>query len=287
MKSYGPICLEQKELIQKALSGITTPFSEQSFGNLFLYRHLHQFQLYEEKEKLFVTGISYDQVPYLLPLQEIEDISIIRAIAQTTNSSCLYPIDEALWPLFERNGYHLTFNHDDSDYLFDRHQFDTLKGSTLAKKKNLYQQFVSSYSWHIKKLDDTTLQEAHSVLEEWYKEHSEAQDEQAMYDGLRFIDDLNLIGWVIFVETKPVGLYYGERQDKITFVDHCAKALPHIKGLGAFLQIECSRHLPEEIEKINWEQDLGLEGLRQSKYTFHPCLIRKKGRAFFSIDDTP
>jgi hypothetical protein len=67
---------------------------------------------------------------------------------------------------------------------------------------------------------------------------------EAMYDGLRFFEDLQLLGWVIYVDDKPVGLYYREIQLPSTFIVHCAKALPNIKGLGAFIQIEATKNLP-------------------------------------------
>lgn len=280
---FQPVALEHISLLKRACSTIQNPFSEHTAGNLFLYRKTHDYHFIQKEGFLGIKGISYDHIPFLLPLSSLELPNLIQ-IARSVGASMLYPIDESLWASFQEQMYRVEYSAADSDYLYERESFHSLSGRLLAKKKNLYMQFVATYDWQCIPLNESTLADAHSVFDRWYAQRPDAEDKEAMYDGLRFFNDLSLSGWIIYVDKTPVGVYYGEAQtlqhNGSTYVVHCSKALPEIKGLGTFLQIEATRRLPSFIAHLNWEQDLGLQGLRHAKYTFHPTLMRKKGRVF-------
>jgi len=280
-----PIALEHIPLLSKACEIIKAPFSEHTAGNLFLYRKTHEYVLIEDEPFLFVRGVSYDKVPFLMPLcNDFEWIYLLQ-LTKEVNASMIYPIDVSLWALLEERGFRMQYDASDTDYMYERSTLQSLSGRMLAKKKNLYSQFTTIYKWKFLQLDACTLSDAHHILDTWYKDRPDSHDQEAMYDGLRFFDNLNLLGWVAYVDNAPVGVYYGEIQKPSTFVVHCSKALPNIKGLGAFLHIEATKNLPLSITHLNWEQDLGLEGLRHAKSTFQPSSLRKKGRAYLNVRD--
>ena len=280
MVTEGPISREHLPLLTKLCSTIQYPFSEHTAGNIFLYRKTHEYRLVQQDELLAIRGISYDKIPFLMPLSTLIEWTAFIELAQTVDASMLYPIDEALWPYFREKGYRAEFSPSESDYMYERQSLETLSGRMLAKKKNLYSQFTSLYQWYAQSLDASTLSDARYVLKKWYADRPDSLDEDAMYDGLRFFEDLSLLGWVVYVDKEPVGIHYGEIQTPSTFVVHCSKALSNKKGLGAFLHIESTKALPPYVTTLNWEQDLGLEGLRHAKYTFQPSCILKKGRIF-------
>lgn len=280
MVEHNSISREHLPLLSGVFSAVPSPFSEHTAGNIFLYRKAHEYKLIRDKGMLAIRGISYDKISFLMPLSGVVDWDSCIELAHAVDVSMLYPIDEALWPSFREKGYKAEFSPSDSDYMYERHSLEALSGRMLAKKKNLYSQFTTLYQWHVRPLDASTLSDAHAILQKWYTNRPDSLDEEAMYDGLRFFEDLRLLGWVVYVDNEPAGIHYGEIQPPSTFVVHCSKALPHRKGLGAFLHIESTKALPSCITTLNWEQDLGLEGLRHAKYTFQPSCIRKKGRIF-------
>ena len=68
--------------------------------------------------------------------------------------------------------------------------------------------------------------------------------------------------------------------EKIPGISHYAvhfeKGLTRFKGIYQYLNQAYARLLPEDIEFVNREQDLGDEGLRQAKLSYKPCGMIKK-----------
>ena len=86
-------------------------------------------------------------------------------------------------------------------------------------------------------------------------------------------------------ETKVGGIYidnnleaftFGELLNPDTFVVHVEKANPEIRGLyTAINKLFLENEFPD-VEFVNREEDLGLEGLRQAKLSYKPIKLVEK-----------
>ena len=59
--------LTDRKIIQPRFQGLGLSISEYTFANIFLFRHVHGYELVEVDSKLFIRGMSYDKKTYLMP----------------------------------------------------------------------------------------------------------------------------------------------------------------------------------------------------------------------------
>ena len=97
-----------------------------------------------------------------------------------------------------------------------------------------------------------------------------------MQRGFAHFAELGMTGGCIYVGDRMVAFTYGSAVNDHTFDTHVEKADTEYDG--AFTIINClfARHLPERFTLINREEDLGIEGLRRAKLSYHPVVIQHK-----------
>jgi len=177
----------------------------------------------------------------------------------------------------EGRGYIVKEDRDNFDYLYNREDLATLNGRAYHKKRNLVNGFVSTYSCEQRPLTSARVPDAIAVLDQWKAAKGIEGDYVAAREALELFDVLGLRGAVYYIEDKPVGWCLGERLAKgRMFAIHFEKAIDTYKGIYQFINQAFAQSLPKQYLYINREQDLGDEGLRQAKMTYHPVGFVKK-----------
>jgi hypothetical protein len=95
-------------------------------------------------------------------------------------------------------------------------------------------------------------------------------EERAIYEALHNMDNLDFKGGVIHINGKVEAFALGEQLNPQTAVIHIEKANPAFDGLYQLINQEFCAHEWKDIPYINREQDLGEEGLRKAKLSYHP-----------------
>jgi hypothetical protein len=114
------------------------------------------------------------------------------------------------------------------------------------------------------------------MQEDWCRIKDCAEDpgllseDYAIYKALTHFEELGYKGGAIQIDSRIQAFSLGEPLNPNTAVIHVEKANPYIKGLySAINQLFCSNAW-SGMEYINREQDLGIEGLRKAKESYHP-----------------
>ena len=102
---------------------------------------------------------------------------------------------------------------------------------------------------------------------------------RALRKAFANFEELKLSGGLIRIEGKPVAYTIGEEINPQVFLLHFEKALAGYDGLYAAINNEFARRNLSGYQYINREEDLGLEGLRKAKLSYHPAIILEKYRA--------
>ncbi|MBQ4534068.1 MAG: DUF2156 domain-containing protein, partial [Ruminococcus sp.] len=80
----------------------------------------------------------------------------------------------------------------------------------------------------------------------------------------------------IRIDGKIAAVTIGEKINSNTFCVHIEKADTSFSGIYAGINKLFAENEAKELKYINREEDLGIEGLRKSKLSYHPAFLLDK-----------
>ena len=100
-------------------------------------------------------------------------------------------------------------------------------------------------------------------------------------NSLRLYKELGLRGGLLRVNQEVVAFTMGEPVCDDTIVVHIEKARTDIEGAYSMINQQFVIHETEGYTYINREDDVGEEGLRKAKLSYHPVFMVEKGTVRF------
>lgn len=178
-------------------------------------------------------------------------------------------------------------DRDNHDYLLSVPDLVEFRTNQYRGKKNLLNRFQREYVEHTKSYeidlsDVTKRQELEAVLQDWQLSRNKGDKEvdnefTAIKRSLEHSEAIGIRAFGVYVHDKLVGFTLFELLPNKVAVIHFDKADVRYVGIFEHLKHNLAKHLSTlDIELINYEQDLGLEGLRRAKESYHPVDYLKK-----------
>lgn len=171
------------------------------------------------------------------------------------------------------------------DYVYSVPELSTLTGNRFHKKKNLINQFKKKYEFEYLPLSDEMIDLAAGMQENWCTwrdcESNEALDAEnaAISKVLQHWRQLQrMTGGAIMVDSKLAAYTVAERFTEDTLLIHFEKGEPSYKGVYQAINQMFLKNAGNDFKFVNREQDLGDEGLRRAKLSYHPTQFLKKYR---------
>ena len=187
-------------------------------------------------------------------------------------------------------------NRDDCDYIYERKKLAALQGKTYHKKKNHVSRFLRNYegNWEFRSLNLCNIaDDMIFVAEKWLEERFttvELSDEdkkilnlehEMIKIALENRQNFALDGGVLYTAGKPVAMTLASRISEKTLDVHFEKCLSEAAAAGAYAAINwCFANACDSYEFLNREEDMGVEGLRKAKLSYHPDVLLEK---FYSV----
>jgi len=179
----------------------------------------------------------------------------------------------------------LTEDRDQFDYIYNAEELVTLRGNRFHKKKNLVNQFKKKYEYQYVKMTPQMVEKAGALQEDWCawrecdSDEQLANENQAISNVLSHWDALSGVnGGCIIVDNQMIAYTIGELLTSDTLVIHFEKGSTGYKGVYQAVNQMFLDHQPSHIKWVNREQDLGDNGLRKAKASYHPAGFLKKFR---------
>lgn len=270
----------------KKLKEIPTALSEYCFPNLFLFRDKHDYKILTVENKTYISALSYNKERYIMPLEDLETCSADYFSTLTgllKNHDCIFPIPEKWLYLFPEEQFRREYILDDSEYIYNREKLAEYPGRKLSKKRNLVNQFLRDNDPEIRAITSESKPHIVELLNLWQTRTIQEMgdsDYNACIEGLKYFEELNLSGALFLTEGEPCGFIIGEFAGESSYVIHFAKGDTEKKGIYQYMFQAYVREYCSNVEIINLEQDLGLEGLRKTKRSYQPDIMLHKYRIY-------
>jgi hypothetical protein len=280
---FTPITLAHQELLEAFLRRYPQQLSMYTFASLFGWSVIHHYSwTIVEKDTLLIsfiddiTGNRYllqpvGALPAALQQQLLAEASVLNYPLK------LFEVTKAFLTAFPDFCEHfdIEVDRDRSNYLYKASDLALLEGRAYERKRNLISQVDKVYNWTFSSLEVNHTTELLMELGRNQVPDNHLQNELQVLDTiLNHFNALHLTGYMIGIDGKPVAFSIVDHLNPPTKIVFFEKADRHFKGLYQLINRETSKAIyAEGYEWINREDDLGLEGLRDAKMSYHPAAI--------------
>lgn len=173
-------------------------------------------------------------------------------------------------------------SRDDSDYIYNAEDLIELSGRKYHGKRNHIAKFGKEFpDWSYETINENNTDDCLEACLLWYEGKEELNEgliheRQIIQTALNEREILGLSGGLIRFDGKVIAFTLGERLNDDTFVVHFEKALPGYEGAYPVINNQFAAHELRGYRYINREEDLGIEGLRKAKLSYHPAILLEK-----------
>jgi len=179
----------------------------------------------------------------------------------------------------------ITEDADNNDYIMSINAIAKMEGGAFAMHRNLINRFlkrVGGYKFEsINFDDDHTRRRVDALFRKWEKNKNSLEDNSNEHEAIRRlmrgIRGENIKNYGIFADNTLIAFSTSELLSNATVMAHYRKADVDYPGIFQLLENQTCKKLSElGYEYMNYEQDLGIPGLRQAKRSWNPVRYLKK-----------
>lgn len=175
----------------------------------------------------------------------------------------------------------ITPSEPDFDYLYNTADLAQLPGKKYHGKRGHIAAFSKQYGWQYEPITDNNLSDVLAMADIWYQTRDSLNDclraeREAIPEVLRHRHSLHVRGGLIRVDGRVVAFTFGAPVSAREFDIQVEKALPDYAGAYAVINRDFAARELSDFAYINRENDVGLEGLRKAKLSYHPARIIQK-----------
>ena len=291
MIDWREITLEDKPRIEEKICASGCHGADYGFANLFIWRKAYRPKIAFCGSRLLVGMPQWNVYAYPkgdgdvapsieLLLEEAHGLGNKLRIRGLTDKTL-----EEFLPLYG-DRFEIIEDRDNADYVYTVEKLCELPGRHLSSKRNHIKHFERNGPWEFHKIA-ADVAEAKAFVDEFYKEKNDpdlADEAGAIEEMFANYEALGFLGGMLYQNGEPVAFTAGTKLDDEVFDTHFEKALPGVEGAYTMVNREFARLVRAEypgIAAFNREEDMGIEGLRKAKLSYHPDILLMK---YFAIE---
>ena len=295
MINFQKLDLSQKEEYNKILFACPPRGCEYSFANLALWG-LQKVAFLHGCVAFFSHFFGRSVYPY--PIGNGDRRAVIEEIlmdAQERGIPCritgMTDADRAELEDWFPDKFLLKTTRSGSDYVYAIDDLADLKGRKYQKKRNHANRFRAEHpDYSVLPLTSCNMPMAQHMINDWYATRMREDPEGdymleniALAKACRCYDALGMEGILLMEGNRVLAVTMGSQMAEDTFDIHFEKAREEVDGAYTVVNQEFARYLRlkyPDIAYLDREEDMGLEGLRKAKLSYHPSHMIQKHRAY-------
>lgn len=271
--TFEQIDMEQKTHIEQIRRKAGHIPASHAFTSLFLWREQMKLSICIQNDCFCVKRDDKEPNAFFFPCGEPEQkLAMLHELMEKEQLVLYYLRVEDVIFLKQQFGdrFVLKEARDDWEYLYDRAAQVELQLGEYRNLRRKIRQIEKQQTWVVEALTAENLQDAEQVAVKWKNIHTGYADTHAVRNALDYFDSLQMTGIVLYDDGHlPVGFLAGSMISTDTYDLHITKTIQ--PSLDAFIHWCMYKRLPKTVRWINYEEDLGIAGLRNHKEQLHPA----------------
>lgn len=297
MLEFKPFTLEDKETVDMYAAKHNYRICEYCFADLFIWKDHYDTQRCFEDGFMFIKLATFPEkeTMYLAPIGEGDlKAAMLKLEADAEERGVPFVLCGTPEPMAQcieevlPGRYMFTEAENSSDYIYSSEKMISLSGKKLQSKRNFVNRFKKTYEgrWSYEEMTAENIQEAYQFHLHWCGCDENGHNCQGgmMYTGetcavllaLNNREVLGMKGGILRLDGKMIAFTMGCPVSEDTFVIQLEKAEASIPGAYPMINQQFAMRNCADYTYINREDDLGIEGLRKAKLSYHPVMMGKK-----------
>lgn len=271
-----------REVFDQLFKEYPPQISEFTFSNLFVWRNAYRFAVALKDNALILSAyVNHAQV-FFCPLGDAHPGDSIGKLLRDFGTSVIRVPEEIIETFAPKDIFNITLDLNNSDYIYAMIDLVKMEGGRFDGKRNLIRKFKSTFEYEYIVLDGFNARQCLDFEERWCElkncdsVEGLANEKLALGELLTHFSEFGLTGGAIKIRDSIVALAIAQALNPRTMVMHILKADPGLSGLYQVMLHEFLVREHGNFELLNLEQDLGVEGLRKAKLSYHPQAMIKK-----------
>jgi uncharacterized protein len=288
---FQQVTLEDKPIFDRYFRQRRYENAECTFTNMYMWRKGYSIEWAIIDEYLCIKAGRSDSIPFLLCPFGLDDSGLGKVIDKLVDYFSQQQLQfimkgvsvEMMAGLQKAKPDFFSFEDDrnNHDYVYSTEDLINLAGRKYHSKQNHINFFKRTYDYRYEAITPELIQPCMLSAREWYTSHNGSDDDslkreyQAIIDVLANFQHLAVQGGAIMLDNKVAAFTFGEKLNSDTAVIHVEKGLD-VRGLYQVINQEFCRTAWADLNYVNREEDMGIEGLRRAKQSYHPVKMIKK-----------
>lgn len=292
MLSFRDITLEDKGLIEDYVKRANIQLSNYGFANMWMWHHWYRMEVALEGGTLFIRyGDPFREGGPFMSCPIAPDEEIGEALDTALCYQCEHGLVPAIHSVPEdimkramaQKPGRFVANEDEAmdDYVYAREVLSTLSGKKMHGKRNHVNRFKAEYPDFIyRALTPMDVEECVDMHHAWWEERDfapeYAPERVTIKRAIDHMEDLEMRGGGIWIDGQLVAFTLASLLPGSMADVNIEKALSGYNGLYSAINQQFAQHALHDLEWVNREEDMGIEGLRAAKRSYRPAFMLRK-----------